>query len=582
MKTKSGAINFVVNTLAHWGNGSAYNPEFATVPLTTGQLYDNSYVRHWDVYIAPERYAIFGGVLTSGYGGLQFDGEVKNLLWGINATITRPETPVQPFGDAGDYDISPDGIKVAFLTKAPELPKANYTASYIYVVPHDGSEVAVAVNGPGSTAPKAAQGASESPRWSPDGTKLAYAQQDGIFYESDRFKLYIATIDGFSSEVAQIAENWDSSPSGLTWSHDGKDLYVVSERYAASSLFVIPSDADASFQPSNFTGPETSVADYSVLKDGSVIVSASASWTSRIIYTQTPGEDKKIVFTANEVDPELAGLKPDSVSNFWYEGGDGSQIQNFIYYPTNFDPSKKYPLAFIIHGGPQSSLGDVWSSRWNVRLWADQGFVVTVPQFTGTPSYGQNFTDAIQNNWGGTPYEDIVKLWEYLEANVTYVDTDRAICAGASFGGYMTNWIQGHDLGNKFKALVTHDGKVTQISSYGTDEIFFIQRDNNGTIWNDRENYEKWDPLRFAANFSTPHFIVHNDGDYRVPITEGLANFNILQGLGVPSRFLHFPEENHWTVNRENSIVWHNNIFNWIRYYTGLDEDLIQDIVIKQ
>ncbi|KAF2789172.1 alpha/beta-hydrolase [Melanomma pulvis-pyrius CBS 109.77] len=582
VQTESGAINFVVNTLAYWGNGSAYNPEFASVPLSTGQLYDNSYIRHWDVYITPERYAIFGGVLSPEYGGLSFDGEVKNLLWGINATITRPETPVQPFGDAGDYDISPDGSTVAFLTKAPELPKANYTASYIYIVPHDGSEVAVPVNGPGSTAPEAAQGASASPRWSPDGTKLAYAQQDGIYYESDRFKLYVATIKGFSSEIDPIAEDWDSTPSGLAWSHDGKDLYVVSERYAASSLFIVPYDADASFAPENFTGPDTSVADYAVLLDGSVLVSATASWTSRVFYTQTPGEDKKILFTANEVDPELAGLKPDSVSNFWYEGGDGDQIQNFVFYPTDFDSSKKYPLAFIIHGGPQSSLGDIWSSRWNLRTWADQGFVVVSPQFTGTPSYGQKFTDAIQANWGGTPYRDLVKLFEYLEANVTYIDTDRAIAAGASFGGYMTNWIQGHDLGRKFKALVTHDGKVSQIGSYGTDEIFFIQRDQNGTIWNDRENYERWDPLTHAANFSTPHFIVHNDGDFRVPIVEGIQNFNVLQGLGVPSRFLHFPNENHWTVNRENSAVWHNAIFNWIRFWTGLDEELIQDIVIKQ
>ncbi|KAF2708189.1 alpha/beta-hydrolase [Pleomassaria siparia CBS 279.74] len=581
VKTESGTVNFVVNTLAH-NNGSAYNPEFAPVPLSTGQLYDNSYVRHWDVYITPERYAIFSGVLSPADGGFTLDGEVKNLLLGINATVSRPETPVQPFGDAGDYDISPDGSKVAFLTKAPQLPKANYTASYIYVVPFDGSEIAVPVNGPGSTAPETAQGASESPRWSPDGTKLAYAQQDGIFYESDRFKLYVATIDGLSSKVSPIAADWDSTPSGLTWSHDGKELYVVSELYAASRLFIVPFDADASFTPENFTGPETTVADFTVLVDGSVVVSAAASWTSRVFYTQTPGEEKKVLFTANEVDPELAGLGPESTSNFFYEGGDGDQIQAFLFYPTDFDATKKYPLALIVHGGPQSSLGDVWSVRWNVRLWAEQGFVVAVPQFTGTPSYGQAFTDAIQGNWGGTPYQDIVKLFDHLEANVSYVDTDKAVCAGASFGGYMTNWIQGQELGRRFKALVTHDGKVNQLAQYGTDELFFIQRDNNGTIWADRENYARWDPLSHAANFSTPHFIVHNDGDYRIPIAEGLSNFNVLQGLGVPSRFLHFPNENHWTSNRENSKVWHDYIFNWIRYWTGLDDELIQNLVITQ
>lgn len=144
-----------------------------------------------------------------------------------------------------------------------------------------------------------------------------------------------------------------------------------------------------------------------------------------------------MLFTANEVNPELKGLGPDSVSNFWYKGGDGDQIQTFVFYPTDFDPTKKYPLAFIVHGGPQSSQADNWSTRWNLRLWADQGFIVTSPQFTGTPSYGQAFTDKIQGNWGGTPYRDLVKLFEYLEANVSYIDTENAIAAGASYGGYM-------------------------------------------------------------------------------------------------------------------------------------------------
>jgi hypothetical protein len=438
-KTESGNINFIVNALSYWNNGSAYNAELATVPLSSGQLYDSDFVRHWDAYITQERYALFSGVLTAGYGGAYtFDGKMKNLLWGINATVTRPETPVQPMGDEGDYDISPDGRTVAFLSKAPELPKANYTASYIFIVPHDGSQVAVPVNGPNSTAPKAAKGASESPRWSPDSKKLAYAQQDGISYESDRFKLYVAKINGLKSKVSPVAENWDSSPGSIAWTPDGKDLYVGSERYAANRIFVIPANAGASFQPTNFTGPETYVSDFTILPDGhSVFVSAAASWTSRMFYTQHPGEAKKVVFTANEVDPELAGLKPDSVSNFWYKNDDGDMIQTFVFYPTDFNSSKKYPWVFNVHGGPQSAQGDNWSSRWNLRLWADQGFIVTSPQFTGTPGYGQNFTDKIQGNWGGTPYQDLVNLFDYVEENIPYIDTKNAVAVGASYGGFM-------------------------------------------------------------------------------------------------------------------------------------------------
>ncbi|CBX91440.1 hypothetical protein IAQ61_010790 [Plenodomus lingam] len=583
VKTESGDINFVGNTLAYENNGTAYNEELVTAPKSLGRLYDSNFVRHWNYYITAERYAVFSGILSGGNGSYSYAGELKNLLSGMNYTVTRPESPVQgSSSDPSDYDLSPDGSMVAFRSKAPELPKANYTASYIYIVPHDGSEVAVQVNGPGSSAPETAQGASGYPTWSHDSKKLAFGQQDGIDYESDRFKLYIADIDGLTSQVRSVAEDWDSAPSSLQWSPDDVDLWVVSELHASNRLWLVPADAPADFEPVNFTGPDTVLSEFAVLPDGSAFVSAAASWTSRMFYTQYPGQDKKVLFTANEVDPELEGLSSDSVSNFWVTNDDGDEIQTFVFYPSGFDPSKKYPLAFIIHGGPQSTQGDNWSVRWNLRLWADQGFVVTSTQFTGSPSYSQAFTDKIQANWAGTPYTDLVKVFEHMRDNIDYIDTDRAIAAGASFGCYMINWIQGHDFGREFKSLVCHDGKINQVGSYATEELWFIQRDNNGTIWNDRANYEKWDPLAHIANASTPEFIIHNDLDYRVVQAEGLQTFNILQSLGVPSRFLHFPDEGHWVTNRQNSLLWHKAIFNWIRYWTGLDEELMTDGVVTQ
>ncbi|KAI1260936.1 dipeptidyl-peptidase-like protein V precursor [Xylariaceae sp. FL1019] len=582
VQTKNGGINYVVNALSHWNNGSAYNPEFASTPLSSGVVYDSNWIRHWDTYVTPERYAVFGGSIAPRNGSYAVNSQPKNLIWGINARITRPESPVQPFGDAGDYDISPDGKTVAFLTKAPELPKANYTASYIYIVPHDGSEIAVQVNGPGTTAPLQARGASASPRWSPDGTKLAYLQMDGIAYESDRNKLYIAAINGLNSDVSVIAEDWDSTPSGFKWYHDGESIWAISELYSSSRLYVVPVDADSSFVPSNFTGSDTSVADFEILPNGSALVSSASSWTSRMFYTQAPGGEKTVLFTANEVDAELEGLQPKDVSDFWVENDDGIMIQTFMYYPTDFDATKQYPLMFVFHGGPQSSLGDIWSVRWNLRLWAEQGFVVASTQFTGTPSYGQAFTDKITNNWGGTPYTDLVKVFEHLKNNVSFVDTDRAIAGGASFGCYMTNWIQGHDLGREFKGLVCHDGKVNQVGAYMTDELFFIEHDANGTIWNDRANYERWDPLAHAANFSTPELVVHSEGDYRIAISEGLQTFNVLQGRGVPSRFIYFPDESHQITNRANALLWHTHIFNWIRHWAGLEEELIQEGVVHQ
>ncbi|KAF2027727.1 alpha/beta-hydrolase [Setomelanomma holmii] len=539
VRTESGDINFVVNALAYGNNGTAYNLELATKAKSLGQLYSSSFVRHWNYYITQERYSVFAGSLSSDNGSCTFNGQVNNLLSGMNYTIARPESPVQgSSSDPGDYDLSPDGSTVAFRTKAPELPKANYTASYIYIVPHDGSEVAVPVNGPGTSAPETAKGASGYPAWSHDSKMLAFGQQDGIDYESDRYKLYVAKIDGLNSQVQSIAEDWDSTPSA------------------------------ADFKPINFTGPDTTLADFGVLPDGSAFVSAASSWSSRVFYKQYPGQEKKILFTANEVDPELKSLGPQDVSDFWVENDDDDKIQTFVFYPTDFDPKKKYPLAFIIHGGPQSTQGDAWS-------------------FTGSPSYGQAFTDKIQNNWGSkqspiTPYTDLVKVFNHIRDNISYIDTTHAIAAGASFGCYMTNWIQGHDLGREFKALVCHDGKVTQVGSYATDELWFIQRDNNGTIWNDRSNYELWDPLIHAKNFSTTEFVVGNDLDYRVVISEPLQTFNVLQSLGVPSRSLHFPNEGHWVTNRDNSSLWHKTIFNWIRYWVGLEEELMTEGVITQ
>lgn len=399
VKTESGAIHFVGNCLANEKNGSAHNPELVAKPKSTGQLYDSNMVRHWNYYIAAERYAVFGGVLNGGNGSYSYGGELKNLLWGMNYTVTRPESPVQgSSSDPADYDLSPDGKMVAFLSKAPELSKANYTAAYIYIVPHDGSEVATQVNGPGSTAPETAQGRSGYPVFSHDSKKLAFGQQDGITYESDRFKLYVAELDGMNSKIRSVAENWDSSPSGLQWSADDADLWVMSEMHACMRLFIVPQDADADFKATNITDLDTTLSDFGVLADGSAFVSAAAGWTSRIFYTQQPGEDKKILFTANEVDPELAGLAPKDSRNFWIQNDDGDMIQTFMFLPSNFDESKKYPLAFVIHGGPQSAQGDNWSTRWNLRLWAEQGFVVTTVQFTGTGSYSQAFTDKVSNN----------------------------------------------------------------------------------------------------------------------------------------------------------------------------------------
>jgi len=267
------------------------------------------------------------------------------------------------------------------------------------------------------------------------------------------------------------------------------------------------------------------------------------------------------------------GLSQDQVDDFWYQGDGDYKVHAWIMKPSNFDKSKTYPLAYLIHGGPQGSWTESWSTRWNPAVFAEAGYVTVTPNFTGSSGYGMEFQNAIRNNWGGRPYQDLVKGFEYIEKNFAYIDTDRSVALGASYGGFMVNYIQGNDLGRKFKALVTHDGVFSTLTQYSSEELFFPNHDFGGTIWDNREGYEKWDPAKYLKNWATPHLIIHNELDYRLPISEGLAPFNVLQSKGIPSRFLTFPDENHFVLKPENSLLWHKEVLGWINKYSGIAEE---------
>lgn len=580
-KTPSGDLHFLVNSLAY-PNGTAYNPETAVKPRSSARFYSDIYPRHWDTWLTKERYNVFAGVLSSNGSYALAGSGLRNLNHGVKFTATQSETPVQPFGDAGDYDISPDGSKYAFLSKAPQLNKANYTASYIYLGDFASSEVAVAFNGPDSQAFKAGhQGASGQPSFSPDSSKLAYIQQDEDYYESDRWQLYVLDVASKSGKIAAsnwkpLSANFDRWVQGpLSWAADGQSIYATAEDYARVKIFNFPISGYAT-TPKALTS-NTTVSSFSLLPDGSLLVSASAIWTPTEYYTLTNGT-KKTLFDASQVDANLAGLSSATVSEFFFNGSDPKlkqPLHAIIVKPTNYTEGKTYPLAFLVHGGPQGSWANGWSNRWNPQVWADQGYIVVAPNPTGSTGFGQYLTDAIQGNWGGYPYQDLVNAWKYVKQNLKFADTKNGICAGASYGGYMTNWIQSNPLGKEFKALVTHDGIVNTYAAWATEELWFIRHDYNGSAWDPQAAYQKWNPWNHISNWTTPHFVVHNTLDYRLPESDGLALFNALQARGVPSRFLNFPDENHWVLKQENSLVWHTEIFNWINHYskgTPLDD----------
>lgn len=590
--TSSGDLRFLVNSLAY-PNGTAYNEELAPKARNTGRLYSDIYARHWDTWLTKQRYAVFAGTLlkASGYG-LE-NHEVRNLLKDIPFNVTRPESPVQPFGGSGDYDISPDGSTYALLSKAPHLNKANFTASYIYVGAFDGSAAPEALNGPGSEAYEAGhKGASGAPTFSPDSSKLAYYQQDGEYYESDRVKLYVVDIaqGGYStgngsavstSNWKGLAPDWDRSAGSIAWAPDSKSFFTTAEDYARTRAFHIPLDSDADFKPKNLTSV-TSISGLAVLPDSSLLIAASAVWTSADFYTLSTNGTQNVLFSAVKVDEDLAGLGPDTLEEFFYDGSlpnFDQQLHALVVKPSNFSEGEKYPLAYIVHGGPQGANANSWSTRWNFQVWADQGYVVVAPNPTGSTGFGQELTDRIAGEWGSYPYEDVVLGWEYVRDNLSsFVDTKNGIVAGASYGGYMTNWIQGHDLGREFKAIVTHDGISNTESAFSSEELWFIRHDYLGPIWAENTTYHEFNPQNHVANFSTPQFVVHNSLDYRLPESDGLSLFNILQTKGIPSRLLSFPDENHWVLNPENSIFWHTEIFNWINHWskgTDLDDNAI-------
>jgi len=265
------------------------------------------------------------------------------------------------------------------------------------------------------------------------------------------------------------------------------------------------------------------------------------------------------------------GLSSSQISQIHFPGNkSGVTLQAWVVKPLHFSETSSYPLAFLVHGGPQGAWENGWSTRWNPAVFAEQGYVVVCPNPTGSTGFGQELTDAIQMNWGGDPYHDLVNCFDWIEKNMPYVDIDRAVGLGASYGGYMMNWIQGNKLGRRFKALVTHDGIFSMQAQMGTEEVYFPMREFGGLLWEQRAEWLKWDPAMLSQNWATPHLIIHSEKDYRLAVSEGLAAFNVLQAKQVESEFLMFPDENHWVLNPENSLLWHTVVLDFINKKIGL------------
>lgn len=502
--------------------------------------------RHWDSWHDGRRQHVFVVGVKDGAAV----GEPRNVTPGENDAVPTSST----FSAGEEYDFSPDGRLLAFT--APPLPlreQAWRTNHDLWLV-----DLATLERRQLTTNP-AADG---FPRFSPDGRTLAYRAQARAGFEADKWEL--RTLDLATGQSRSLTAAWDRSADGFVWAPDGTKLYTTAAEAGAEPLFAVSTTAAA--EPQRLATGRGMVSAPSVTADGGVIVYAfnNATAPAEVFALNLAGAGDAAPRALTQANAALvAQLDLPALENVSVTGAQGDPVQMWLLKPPGFDPTKRYPLVFWVHGGPQGAFSDAWGYRWNPQVWAARGYVVALPNPRGSVGFGQKFTDEISRDWGGRIFTDLMACLDWLEKQ-PYVDASRAAAAGASYGGYMMNWFQGHT--DRFKALITHCGVYNLESMYGTTEEVWFSEWDHGIPWRDLDQL-KWSPHKYAANFKTPNLIIHNDLDFRVPLSQGMELFTALQRQGVPSRLVMFPDEGHWVNKPQNSELWHREVFAWLAEY---------------
>ena len=507
-----------------------------------------------------------------------FDGKYSHLfIVSADGGVARDLTPgaheVPPFslGGQDQYAFSPDSKEVAYTSNLDPEPAIS-TNDDIFVVPATGGEPKRITTNPGSDG---------TPMYSPDGKSMAYRSQLRGGYESDRFRLML--YERATGKITDLTPNFDRWVDSMAWSPDSKTIYFTAENEGEAPIYTInvmaadawPQELVAGFNDSPAPTPDgkTLVFDRMSMAAPNEIYSAPLFFPQCRIAVPSnaysvPGcllSKAQPLTKLNEA--VLSNIDMQPLEGFWFDGADKEKVQGFLVKPPSFDPSKKYPVKFLIHGGPQGAWGNDWSYRWNPELFAANGYVVVTINFHGSTGYGQKFIDAINGNWGGAPFQDLMLGLDYAEKNYPFIDKDRECALGASYGGYAINWIEGHT--TRFKCLVSHDGMFNSESAFGTtEELWFNEWEFKGTPWTNREMYRKWSPHLSAANFKTPLLVVHGQLDYRLDVSEGFQLFTTLQRLKVPSKMLYFPDEGHWVLKPQNSRLWYQTVNAWVDEWT--------------
>ncbi|MCR4415472.1 MAG: S9 family peptidase, partial [Thermoguttaceae bacterium] len=507
----------------------------------TGRVYDRIFVRHWDTWKDGRRSHLF--VLpASGRGRL------VDVMPRMDA-----DCPSKPFGGTDEFTFTPDGSELVFTARDVGRREPWSTDFDLYRVPIDGSR-----------APECLTEANEAwdthPRFSPDGKTLAYLAMRRPGYESDRFRIVLRAWPGGQERV--LTEAWDRSPEEIAWSPDGGTLWATAANLGQRSLFAI----DAASGTPRVVVREGDVRSPAASGEGVVYSLSHLKSPAELHWVRADGAGPRALTRINA--QRVAAARMGDCEQFTFAGHRGETVYAYVVKPADFDPARKYPVAFLIHGGPQGSFGNTFHYRWNPQAYAGAGYAAVMVDFHGSVGYGQAFTDSIRGDWGGKPLEDLRKGLDAALARYPWMDGDRVAALGASYGGYMINWIAGN-WPDRFRCLVNHDGNLDERMAYfDTDELWFPEWDHEGTPWTHPEGFEKHNPVLHVGRWKTPMLVIHGARDYRVVDAQGLATFNALQRRGIPSKLLYFPDENHWVLAPHNSILWHETVLGWLDQWT--------------
>ena len=511
-----------------------------------GVLYDRIFIRHWDTWSDGRRSQLFSLALEPSGAA---SGPPVNLTEGLDGDV-----PEKPFGGSEDYAVSPDGQKVSFSIRAAPVGEPWSTNFDIYLVPAAGGTPR------NLTADNPAWDA--QPAFSPNGTTLAYLAMDRAGYEADRFHLVL--LDLPSGVKRSLTQNWDRSIQSYAWSHDGKSLFAITDHLGQQPLWSI--DA-ATGRASAITG-DGHVEAFSVGPERLIYAHSDLAHPADLYAVGLDGGKPTQLTHLNDAD--LAARAFGEYRQFNFNGANGDNVFGYVVKPPNFKRGQTYPVALLIHGGPEGSMANEWHWRWNAQTFAGGGYGVVMIDFHGSTGYGQAFTDAIRGDWGGKPLEDLkLGLAAALKQN-PWLDGEDACALGGSYGGFMVNWIAGQ-WPDRFKCLVTHDGIFDNRGMYyATEELWFPEWEMGGSPeYENPAAYAKFNPLDSVAKWKAPTLVIHGQLDYRIPYEQGLSVFTALQRRGIPSELLYFPDENHWVLKPANSIQWYDTVLAWLNRWTA-------------